>query len=208
MTLILESPWMAVLQAMAALIGTWLLAFGLKSVREAHGFDTRKPSPASWRFWTGLGMLSLSLGVAGLSPFAAAKPISPPASPVTAVGTTQPALAPISGTELWHLRSECVRLGEKILEGNLHGSAIAQDQESHYSLKDGRCYVQLEVYPADATAVGDRRTYLFDGQTRVVVARMTDPGRDSRRDCGGWLQSEGAVSCERAWEIISAAMQE
>ena len=66
---ILSSPWMTFLQAVLGITGTWLLAFGLKSVRETGGFDTSNPQPLSIRFWMGLILLTLSLIPSLLSPF-------------------------------------------------------------------------------------------------------------------------------------------
>ena len=69
MTEILSSPWVTFLQAVLGITGTWLLAFGLKSVREAGGFNTSNPQPLSIRFWVGLILLTLSLVPPLLSPF-------------------------------------------------------------------------------------------------------------------------------------------
>ena len=66
---ILSSPWMTFVQAILCIIGTWLLAFGLKSVREAGKFDTSNPQPLSYRFWVGLILLTLSLIPPLVSPF-------------------------------------------------------------------------------------------------------------------------------------------
>jgi hypothetical protein len=66
---ILGSRWVTFAQAILGLVGTWLLAFGLKSIRETGGFDTSNPQLFSWRFWVGLILLSLSLVPALVSPF-------------------------------------------------------------------------------------------------------------------------------------------
>ncbi|MCK5509797.1 MAG: hypothetical protein KAI50_14885 [Desulfobacterales bacterium] len=66
---ILSSPWVTFLQAVLGITGTWLLAFGLKSVRKAGGFNTSNPQPLSSRFWVGLILLTLSLIPHLLSPF-------------------------------------------------------------------------------------------------------------------------------------------
>jgi hypothetical protein len=72
-----------------------------------------------------------------------------------------------TATEVFHLRSECARLGEKIMEENLIGGALSQPQESHYDPKTNRCYVQLTVMSAKP---GDYTTDLYDGQTREMLA--------------------------------------
>ncbi len=66
---ILHSPWIAFGQAVVALAGTWLLAFGLKTVRESSGLDTSNPHPLAWRFWVGLGFLTLAAAPSVLLPF-------------------------------------------------------------------------------------------------------------------------------------------
>ena len=76
-----------------------------------------------------------------------------------------------TATEVFHLRSECARLGEKIMEENLIGGALSQTQESHYDPKTNRCYVQLAVMTADMTKPQDYyAVYLYDGQTREILA--------------------------------------
>lgn len=74
---ILHSPWTASLQGLLALAGTWLLAFGLKTVRESKVFDTSNPQPLAWRFWAGLSLLTLAAVPTMLLPFA---PVAPSAA--------------------------------------------------------------------------------------------------------------------------------
>lgn len=57
---LLCSPWTDAFQALTAVAGTFLLAFGLKTVRESGGFDTLKPHPLSSRFWLGLIVVSIA----------------------------------------------------------------------------------------------------------------------------------------------------
>lgn len=66
---ILSSDWVPFVQATLAILGTWLLAFGLKSIKEAGGFDTTNPQPLSYRFWLGLAFLTLSLLPPLMKPF-------------------------------------------------------------------------------------------------------------------------------------------
>lgn len=66
---ILSSHWVTFLQAVLGISGTWLLAFGLKSIKESGGFDTSNPQPLSSRFWIGLILLTLSLIPPLLLPF-------------------------------------------------------------------------------------------------------------------------------------------
>ena len=73
MSNIITSSWMIFIQAILAIIGTWLLAFGLKSIKESGGFDTSNPQPISYRFWAGLIFLTISLVPPLFSPFFEAK---------------------------------------------------------------------------------------------------------------------------------------
>jgi hypothetical protein len=54
---ITEPDWIEATQAIVAVVGTWLLAFGLKKLR---GLDTMIPFPKSIRFWLGLILISLA----------------------------------------------------------------------------------------------------------------------------------------------------
>lgn len=65
----LSWPWLGFAQTLLGLVGTWLLAFGLKSIRGAGGFDTSNPQPPSWRFWAGLIMLTVAALPSLVSPF-------------------------------------------------------------------------------------------------------------------------------------------
>jgi hypothetical protein len=69
MDVVLSSTWLGSVQAVLAIAGTWLLAFGLKSVRKADGFATSNPRPLSSRFWLGLVLITLSLMPPLVSPF-------------------------------------------------------------------------------------------------------------------------------------------
>jgi hypothetical protein len=69
MNSILHSPWITFGQALTALAGTWLLAFGLKTIRESMGFDTSNAHLLAWRFWAGLGLLTLAAVPSLLLPF-------------------------------------------------------------------------------------------------------------------------------------------
>jgi len=89
------------------------------------------------------------------------------ASTVPTPATSPPATA----SEVFHLRTECAHLGQKILEGNVIGVALTQDQVSHYDPQTNRCYVQLTVQTADLSKPTDYfSTYLYDGQTGEVLA--------------------------------------
>lgn len=93
-----------------------------------------------------------------------------------------PAISPTAtATEIFNLRSECARLGQKILHGNIVGVALTQDQVSHYDPQTNRCYVQLTVQTADLSKPGDYfSTTLYDGQTGEILAfARTEHGKKS-----------------------------
>jgi hypothetical protein len=70
MSSILSCPWLGFAQTGVGLVGTWVLAFGLKSIRETAGtFNTSDPHPVSWRFWVGLVLLTVAGLPNLLSPF-------------------------------------------------------------------------------------------------------------------------------------------
>jgi hypothetical protein len=73
--------------------------------------------------------------------------------------------------EVFGLRSECADLGKRILDDSFVGSALTQDQVSHYDPRTSRCYVELIVQTADSTKAFDYlNRKLFDGQTKELLA--------------------------------------
>lgn len=82
-----------------------------------------------------------------------------------------------TATEVFHLRTECAQLGEKILDGNTIGSALTQDVVSNYDPRDNRCYVELTVSTADLSVSPVSPAYyqnrlLYDGQTNELLASV------------------------------------
>lgn len=70
-------------------------------------------------------------------------------------------------------------MGEKVLENNIIGNALTQDQVSHYNPRDNRCYVKLTVSTADFTTPRERfesTAYLHDGQSKELLAYMQYKG--------------------------------
>ena len=64
-------------------------------------------------------------------------------------------------------------MGEKVLQNNIIGSALTQEQVSHYNPKDNRCYVRLTVSTGDLTTPREKYiqdTYLEDGQSGEMLA--------------------------------------
>lgn len=76
-----------------------------------------------------------------------------------------------TATEVFQLRSACAALGQKILENNFVGTALSQDQVSHYNPRTNRCFVDVTVQTADITKPMEYFSrYLFDGQTKQMLA--------------------------------------
>lgn len=76
---------------------------------------------------------------------------------------------PPSATEVFHLRSECAELAEKIMNENTIGMALTQSVLSHYNPKTNRCYAELTVQSADLSS-NYLAEYLYDGQTKEMLA--------------------------------------
>jgi hypothetical protein len=94
--------------------------------------------------------------------------------------STQAADAPIykppTAAEVFELRSKCAALGEKLIENHPVGSALAHDQVSRYDPKTNRCYVELNVQPADVSKRGTDyfSRSVFDGQTSEMLVRIVN----------------------------------
>ncbi len=77
--------------------------------------------------------------------------------------------------EAYRLQDDCTRRGERILNENLIGSALTQEEVSRYNATTNRCYVRLDVH---AKNLNDRdkydvSSYLKDGQTGELLAYFT-----------------------------------
>ena len=79
---------------------------------------------------------------------------------------------PPSATEVFELRSKCAALGEKIMDENAIGIALAQEQISHYSPESNRCYVKLEVHTANLDTPQDRFTIVARCRTGLTFVHM------------------------------------
>lgn len=87
---------------------------------------------------------------------------------------------PATATERFHLQSECVEMGKKVLEDNLayglqqhaieKGEVPKDDvtQLAHYNVKDNHCYVQLFLH--DLGYEKYAQTEIYDGQTGELLA--------------------------------------
>jgi uncharacterized protein YqfB (UPF0267 family) len=90
---------------------------------------------------------------------------------LTDKSTARNPFLPPTATEIFHLRSECATLGEKILSENVVGSALTQSQISRYNPITNRCYVKLTVQSADINKPEKHfSAALYDGQTGEMLA--------------------------------------
>lgn len=111
-----------------------------------------------------------------------------------------------TASEVFYLRSECAKLGEKILDNNFIGRALTQSQVSRYNPKINRCYVELTVQSADMTKQAEIMSrYLFDGQTREMLDyAKIEKGKQS----GMSFKKEGITGFEEARSYIDETMKD
>jgi hypothetical protein len=120
--------------------------------------------------WMFLAFLSIGAGVC-----CSCDRLSKPTQPVE----PPPLFRTPSATELFDLQSKCTAMGEKVMEGNVIGNALTQEQVSHYNPKDNRCYVKLDVHTANLTTPREDymdSDYLYDGQSREMLAYISTRG--------------------------------
>jgi hypothetical protein len=109
-----------------------------------------------------------------------------PRNESTAAPRTEPEALnlPPTAAERFHLQSECVEMGEKVLENNLAYQMEKLDMEqgkvpkddvtqlAHYNAKDNHCYVELSLHDT-----GEHMKYamreVYDGQTGELLASYT-----------------------------------
>ncbi len=121
---------------------------------------------------TSLGMLASCKG--GSSGPQVATPLAAtPATPAQPIPTA---------TEVFHLRSECARLAEKMLEKlekDAEGSNSTESQLSHYDPPSNRCYVEISTQTTDGHGHNvDATDTLFDGQTGEHLASVISQGKN------------------------------
>lgn len=77
--------------------------------------------------------------------------------------------------QAYRLEDDCVKRGQSILDQNVIGSALAQDQVSKYNATTNRCYVLLHVHAADLGQWDkhENASYFEDGMTGEVLAWYT-----------------------------------
>ena len=82
-----------------------------------------------------------------------------------------------TATEVFHLRNECAKMGEKILSETLIGIDLSKSQVSKYDPKSNRCYVELFIASTNNSLPTDKfytNSILYDGQTGEMLAFATD----------------------------------
>jgi len=121
----------------------------------------------------GFLLLGIVLGVSAVELIHRVRPLAP--APPASVENEPPAFQPASAEQAYRLQDDCVKRGESILDENLIGSALGQDQVSKYNATTNRCYVLLSVHAADLREWEkyDNSSYLKDGQTKELLAWYT-----------------------------------
>jgi len=78
--------------------------------------------------------------------------------------------------EIFELRSACADLGQKILDDDVHSPELYVEQVSHYNPSTNRCYVEV----TSSYSGKEIRRYLYDGQTKEMLASTTWKGWGNR----------------------------
>jgi hypothetical protein len=88
--------------------------------------------------------------------------------------TAQPVVQPPTASEVFHLRSECAVLSQKILSGLVIPPPLFGSEASHYDPSTNRCYAEIYVQTDDIDTPPEKRKetsrYLYDGQTGEMLA--------------------------------------
>jgi hypothetical protein len=131
-----------------------------------------------------------------------------------AQSNSTPPKAP-TATEVFHLRTECAELGEKMLV-KLYDSPLA-DQESHYDPSPNRCYVAIRFWKGvlqDGVLVNPKltQTLLYDGQTGGLLAyyKLEGTGCPNGTECQKvgkvFVDSARSNDADVAFDFITNAM--
>jgi len=169
--------------------------------------DTSHLTPRK-RFWSNVSwlVLGLVLGTVLSELWTRYQYHQPTQNPLASQPSTAAAHQLPTATEVFHLRSECAQLGEKILNNNFIGRALTQSQVSHYNPKTNRCHVELTVQSADMTKPPEVMSgYLFDGQTGEMLAyARIEKGKQS----GMSFKKGGIIGFEEARSYIDEVMKD
>jgi hypothetical protein len=102
-----------------------------------------------------------------------------------------------TASEVFRLRSECAKLGEKILAEHPSGNTNFTDSQiSRYNPATNRCFVELEVQNADLSKPLVLHRTLWDGQTGELLASM-------ETDCTG---ATDMTKCKRFGSVFGSGI--
>jgi hypothetical protein len=148
--------------------------------------------------------LAIVIGFAGpqMTTVAVASPPSPNAPTAAPTRTYQLPTA----TEVFHLRAECEKLGEKILHEDFHGPALTISQISSYNPKTNRCHVTLTTQHSDLSQSGlFLHVTLYDGQTKEILAFYKI---DNNGEKSGLGFKNGEVGFDASKDYIDGMMKD
>jgi hypothetical protein len=92
---------------------------------------------------------------------------------ILSIATAAQAMPP-TATEVFHLRTECARLGDKLSDEMVHGTQWTRSVVTNYSEATNRCYV--EMLDTNET-IGETTDSLFDAQTTDLLASWKVHGK-------------------------------
>jgi hypothetical protein len=115
-------------------------------------------------------------------------------------------------SEVFHLRSECAALGQKILDGNGAPPTLTQGVDSNYDQTANRCYIESTVSSAVSVSFATPSNsdyYLYDGQTGKLLAYATaENGYQAGRVFVPHRAIPNATQYDDALEYINSMMNE
>jgi hypothetical protein len=116
------------------------------------------------------------------------------------IATAGTPATPPTATEVFHLRSECGRLGEQIKEKNDLGTYGITYVFSNYNQMNNRCYVLLKYWFFKSQAT---QLYLYDGQGGGIFASWVNNNANVHGDIRG-----NPVAPSVAYEYIMKMMDD
>jgi hypothetical protein len=121
-----------------------------------------------------------------------------------------------TATEIFHLRSECAEIGEK-LRLELHDSSIRYEDETHYDPATNRCFVAIRSWEGtlqDGVLTNPHliTTFLYDGQTKKMLAYYGRVGCLTQSDCKDtgriFVDSAESSDAHQAEKFITKTMSD
>lgn len=124
-------------------------------------------------------MKALLIGIAVAAVLIGALACSQPKQSAVAQSQGSAATPPVpTAAEAFQLRSQCAKLGEKILADHpSYDRKFTEGQLSHYNPLTNRCYVELNLHNTDTTGPVYVHRQLWDGQTGEILADFKETGR-------------------------------